>query len=67
MGTVVKSVIYEVATNSPAAMAGLRKGDEIIALNGETIYSPVAVMYLEDSMTNGVVSPAMMTIRRGAE
>ena len=32
-----KAVIYEVATNSPAFAAGLRKGDEIVRLNGEKV------------------------------
>src|SRR5438874_2727414 len=33
-----KAIVYDVATNSPAALAGLKRGDEIVAVNGEKIY-----------------------------
>lgn len=62
-----KAVVDQVATNSPAALAGLRSGDEIIALNGHKIYSPVAVLFEEDSMTNGPIKPTSFTVRRGNE
>ena len=61
------AVIDEVVTNSPAAVAGLKPGDEIIAVNGEKIYSFVTVMQLEQAMTNGTIKPVAMTIRRGKE
>ncbi len=61
------AVIDEVVTNSPAAVAGLKPGDEIIAVNGEKIYSFVTVMQLEQAMTNGAIKPVAMTIRRGKE
>lgn len=67
IGAVQKAVIYEVATNSPAAMAGLRKGDEIVKVNGEKIYSFASVNQLQSSMTNGPIQPVMLTIRRGEE
>jgi regulator of sigma E protease len=59
------AVIYDVATNSPAALAGLKKGDEVVAVNGQRIYNPQAVAQVEDSMTNGPIKPVTLTIRRG--
>jgi regulator of sigma E protease len=64
---VEQAIIYEVATNSPAALAGLQKGDEIIALNGEKIYSYMPVVHAEESMSNGLVKPIILTVRRGGE
>ncbi len=61
------AVVDQVLTNSPAAVAGLRPGDEIIAVNGEKIYSFVSIMQLEQAMTNGAIKPVAMTIRRGKE
>jgi len=62
-----KSSIYEIATNSPAAVAGLKPGDEIIALNGEKIYSPLAVDFAQEAMSNSPVKPLTLTIRRAGE
>ena len=62
-----KAVIYEVATNSPAAIAGLRRGDEVVALNGEKLFSFIPVLHEEEVMTNGPVHPVTFTIRRGSE
>ncbi len=62
-----KSVVYEVATNSPAATAGLQQGDEILALNGEKIYTPVAVWEAAERQTNGPLHAVTFTIKRGAE
>ena len=59
--------IAEIASNSPAALAGLKPGDEVVAMNGEKIYHPAAVDYAEQMMSNGVVKPLTLTIRRGAE
>jgi regulator of sigma E protease len=56
-----------VATNSPAAAAGLKTGDEVIALNGNKIYSSEAVNYAQQEMSNSVVKPLTLTIRRGNE
>ena len=64
---VQKAVIYEVASNSPAALAGLKRGDEITKLNGESIYSFRAVEYQESQATNGTIQPVTMTIRRGSQ
>jgi len=59
--------IAEIASNSPAARAGLKPGDEVVALNGEKIFSPNAVDYAELLMSNGVVKPLTLTVRRGGE
>jgi regulator of sigma E protease len=65
LGPVQDAIIYEVATNSPAALAGLQKGDKVVAINGERIYSFGAVIHAEDAMTNGPIKPVTLTIRRG--
>lgn len=62
-----RAVIYDVATNSPAALAGLRKGDEVVALNGEKIHSFMPVIYAEEMMTNSAIKPVRFTIERGDE
>jgi len=62
-----KATILEVATNSPAAMVGLKTGDEVIALNGQKIYSFEAVNYAQMEMSNSVIKPLTLTIRRGKE
>ncbi len=59
-----RSIIHDLATNSPAALAGLRQGDEIVALNGEKIYSYEAVAHAE---TNSAGQPLKLTIKRGGE
>jgi len=61
------AIIYEVATNSPAALAGLKPGDQIVALNGEKIYSPFAVDAAQEAMSNQVVKPLTLTVRRAGE
>jgi regulator of sigma E protease len=60
-----KSVVYAVASNSPAAHAGLTNGDEIVALNGQKIYSPAAVAFLQDSWSNTAPQPVTLTVKRG--
>ena len=62
-----KAKIFEVATNSPAAAAGLKTGDEVVALNGQKIFSFMAVISAEEAMSNSVVKPLTLTIRRGGE
>jgi regulator of sigma E protease len=62
-----KAIIYDVATNSPAALAGLRKGDEIAEVDGERIYSFMRVAYEEETMTNGTIKPMKFTVVRGPQ
>ena len=62
-----KATVFEVASNSPAALAGLKTGDEITALNGEKIFSPFAVDTAQEAMSNGVVKPLTLTVLRGGE
>lgn len=57
--------VHEVASNSPAAHAGLQRGDKVIALNGAPIYSVLSVLHLEESMTNGTPQPVTFTVVRG--
>jgi regulator of sigma E protease len=62
-----KASIFAIASNSPAALAGLKTGDEILKLNGEKIYSPFAVDSAQEAMSNGVVKPLTLTVQRGGE
>jgi regulator of sigma E protease len=61
----VPALVGDTLTNSPAARAGLTNGDQIIAINGEKIYSYDAVMDLEQKLTNGPILPANFTVQRG--
>ncbi|MDB6027221.1 MAG: regulator of sigma protease [Verrucomicrobiales bacterium] len=63
-----ESIVYEVFTNSPAAVAGLKRGDKITQLNGEKVYSPMAIMSLEESMTNAAnIKPVSIKVKRDSE
>jgi regulator of sigma E protease len=62
-----KATILDVASNSPAALAGLTTDDEVIAMNGQPIYSPDIVDYAQEEMSNGVVKPLTLTVRRGGQ
>jgi regulator of sigma E protease len=62
-----KATIFEVASNSPAAQAGLKPGDDVVALDGKKIYSFMSVVSAEDAMSNSVVKPITLSIRRGGE
>ncbi|HZI30791.1 MAG TPA: RIP metalloprotease RseP, partial [Candidatus Binatia bacterium] len=59
------AIIYDVASNSPAAAAGLKPGDQVTELNGKKIYSFMAVVSAEDAMSNSVVKPITLTVQRG--
>ncbi len=62
-----KSIIGDLASNSPAAVAGLKPGDEILALDGQKIYSPLAIIFGEDALTNKPNVPVNFTVKRGSE
>lgn len=61
------AVIHDVITNSPAAAAGLRRGDQVIAVDGEPVHSIMAVLQAEEGMTNAGAKPATFKIKRGQE
>jgi len=61
------AIVHDVITNSPAALAGLRRGDKIVMLNGAKIYSPHAVISAQESMTNANSGPVTLTVARGTE
>ena len=61
------AIIYHVVSNSPAAVAGLKSGDEIVALNGEKILSYHAVGHVQLAQTNKDAPPVTFTVRRGEE
>ncbi len=67
VGPIQPALIYEVASNSPAAAAGLKRGDEIVAINGEKIFSFAAYDHVQDAQTNKDAAPVSFTIRRGPE
>ena len=58
------AVIYEVASNSPAAAAGLRHGDRIVAMDGQKIYSFMSVAAAQEAMSNSPVRPITLTVLR---
>ena len=62
-----EAIVYDVATNSPAAVAGLKRGDAVVALNGEKVHSFVAVLHAEEMMTNANAQPITLTVKRGTE
>ena len=64
---VSKARIFEIASNSPASQMGLQPGDQVVALDGKKIYSFMSVLSAEQAMSNSIVKPLTLTIRRGAE
>jgi len=60
-----KTVIGEIASNSPAAVAGLKPGDEIVALAGQKIFSPLSLLSFEQALTNQPNVPVAFTVKRG--
>ena len=65
VGPVQSAKIFDVVTNSPAEQAGLKRGDEVIKVNGEKIFSFAAISNAEDLQTNANAGPVMLTVRRG--
>jgi regulator of sigma E protease len=64
IGGAHKTFLHEIATNSPAAAVGLKRGDEIIAVNGHKIFAYDAIEFAE---TNSPGRPLALTVRRGEE
>jgi len=62
-----KATVFEIATNSPADRAGLKPGDEIVAVDGQKIYSFMSVFSAEEAMSNTVVKPITLSVKRGSE
>ncbi len=58
-------IVHEVASNSPAALAGLQRGDKVVALNGKRVYSIMDVSHAEELATNAAAAPVTLTIQRG--
>lgn len=52
----VSNSIAEVATGSPAALAGLEKGDQIIAINSMTIENPEEISNIINSNRDSLIS-----------
>ncbi len=67
VGPVETAMIYNVASNSPAALAGIRPGDIITKLNGEDILSYAEVFHAQAGQTNPSAGPVEFTVKRGAE
>jgi regulator of sigma E protease len=64
VGPAYPATVADVISNSPAARAGLKSGDEIISLNSNKIYSAATVMDVQESMTNGAIKPVTLTLKR---
>ncbi|HKI69008.1 MAG TPA: M50 family metallopeptidase, partial [Verrucomicrobiae bacterium] len=67
IGGTTTTTIAEVASNSPAALAGLKPGDKIVALNGTKLYSFYPVVDLQESWSNSPAQPVTLTVKRGSE
>jgi regulator of sigma E protease len=52
VGPAESSIIAEVVANSPAAAAGLKRGDQVLSVNGTRIYSFAAVADLIEAHPN---------------
>jgi regulator of sigma E protease len=65
VGPVEQAMIYQVASNSPAALGGIEPGDIVTALNGEPILNYAEVLYAQSTQTNPAAAPVEFTIRRG--
>lgn len=63
----IEPIVDGAMTNSPAELAGLERGDKILAIDGQPISSVHAILHLEDTMTNQAPRPVTLTIQRGSE
>ncbi len=67
IGPAQDAIIGDVATNSPAALAGLKTKDKIVAIDGVKVTSWNTLDSIEKAMTNGNAKALVLTIRRGNE
>ena len=58
-------LVESVATGSPAEIAGIAKGDELLALDGQPVKEPVDVLFRVSEKRDG--DTAQVTVRRGGE
>ena len=58
-------LVASVATGSPAEVAGIAKGDELLALDGQPVKEPVDVLFRVGEKRDG--DTAQVTVRRGGE
>jgi serine protease Do len=58
-------LVDSVAPGSPAEKAGIAKGDELLALDGEPVKEPVDVLFRVSEKKDG--DAAQVTVRRGGE
>jgi regulator of sigma E protease len=66
LGVPVASDIDQVSPNSPASSAGLRPGDEILAIDGESV-SPVLTEQLSTKIAETGGKPVTIEVERGGE
>ncbi len=57
-------IVAKVAPHTPAEDAGLLKGDEIEAVNGQTVYNPTAIEFAELAAFN---KPLELTVKRDGQ
>jgi regulator of sigma E protease len=67
VSSAIPAIIFDVASNSPAAQAGLRYGDQVIAVNGQKVYSYMPVVAAQDAASNNPAQPVILTVRRDKE
>ena len=58
-------LVASVATGSPAEVAGISKGDELLAFDGQPVKEPVDVLFRVSEKRDG--DTAQVTVRRGGE
>jgi len=62
IGPMQTAIIARVEQNSPAALAGLRPNDVVVAVNGATLYSPAAI---PETIRRNPDQPLTLKVRRG--
>lgn len=60
-------LLLDVFENTPAADAGLRRGDEIVAIDSGSGYVSVADILVSDPSLEGAFGPAQTGVQRGIE